>query len=151
MDAHETAVRRKVREPWNKGRLVGQKPPLRPKHVWGIRTKLQLAGRTRDLAMFNLAIDSKLRGCDLVALQVDDVSVGGRVRDRATVIRRRQGGAGPVRDYRADASLDPRLGVRRESQERALPIPEPLSRATTPFDAPIRPHCTCLGRERRSR
>ena len=51
-----------AREPWNKGKLIGGKPPLRPKHVWSIRTKLQLAGRTRDLAMFNLAIDSKLRG-----------------------------------------------------------------------------------------
>jgi hypothetical protein len=53
------------RKPWNKGKLVGAKPPLRPKHVWSIRTKLQMAGRTRDLAMFNLAIDSKLRGCDV--------------------------------------------------------------------------------------
>ena len=55
--------------PWNKGKLAGAKPPLRPKHVWSIRTKLQLEGRTRDLAMFNLAIDSKLRGCDVVALK----------------------------------------------------------------------------------
>src|SRR5215831_249636 len=57
-------------EPWNKGKLIGQKPPLRPKHVWSIRTKLQFDQRTRDLAMFNLALDSKLRGCDLVALKV---------------------------------------------------------------------------------
>src|SRR5208283_588018 len=55
------------RTPWNKGRLIGAKPPLRPKHVWTIRTKLQVEHRTRDLAMFNLAIDSKLRGCDVVA------------------------------------------------------------------------------------
>ena len=54
------------RLPWNKGKLTGAKPPLRPKHVWSIRTKLQVEGRTRDLAMFNLAIDSKLRGCDVV-------------------------------------------------------------------------------------
>ena len=60
------------REPWNKGKLIGQKPPLRPKHVWSIRTRLQMSGRTRDLAMFNLAIDSKLRGCDVVALRVED-------------------------------------------------------------------------------
>ena len=53
------------RLPWNKGKLTGAKPPLRPKHVWSIRTKLQIEGRTRDLAMFKLAIDSKLRGCDL--------------------------------------------------------------------------------------
>jgi hypothetical protein len=65
------------RVPWNKGKLTGAKPPLRPKHVWSIRTKLQIEGRTRDLAMFNLAIDSKLRGCDVVAIQVEDVAAGG--------------------------------------------------------------------------
>jgi hypothetical protein len=57
------------RVPWNKGKLTGAKPPLRPKHVWSIRTKLQIEGRTRDLAMFNLAIDSKLRGCDVIAIR----------------------------------------------------------------------------------
>ena len=57
------------REPWNKGKLIGAKPALRPKHVWSIRAQLQMAGRTRDLAMFNLAVDSKLRGCDVVRLQ----------------------------------------------------------------------------------
>jgi hypothetical protein len=62
------------RVPWNKGRLTGAKPPLRPKHVWSIRTKLQIEGRVRDLAMFNLAIDSKLRGCDVVAIRVEDVA-----------------------------------------------------------------------------
>ncbi len=60
------------RVPWNKGKIVGAKPPLRPKHVWTIRTKLQVEGRVRDLALFNFAIDSKLRGCDVVALKVDD-------------------------------------------------------------------------------
>jgi hypothetical protein len=64
------------RAPWNKGKLTGAKPPLRPKHVWSIRTKLQIEGRTRDLAMFNLAIDSKLRGCDVVASRVEDVPAG---------------------------------------------------------------------------
>ena len=71
------------REPWNKGKLVGAKPPLRPKHVWSIRTKLQIAGRTRDLAMFNLAIDSKLRGCDVVGLRVEDVAPHGHAVDAA--------------------------------------------------------------------
>ena len=59
-----------TRVPWNKGKVTGAKPPLRPKHVWSIRTKLQIEGRARDLAMFNLAIDSKLRGCDVVAMKV---------------------------------------------------------------------------------
>lgn len=57
------------RVPWNKSKLTGAKPPLRPKHVWSIRTKLQIEGRARGLAMFNLAIDSKLRGCDVVAMR----------------------------------------------------------------------------------
>jgi len=66
------------REPWNKGKLIGQKPPLRPKHVWSIRTRLQMEGRTRDLAMFNLAIDSKLRGCDVVAIRgIPDSTISG--------------------------------------------------------------------------
>ncbi len=73
------------RVPWNKGRLTGAKPPLRPKHVWSIRTKLQIEGRARDLAMFNLAIDSKLRGCDVVAIRVEDVAVSGYAAARATI------------------------------------------------------------------
>src|SRR5438094_54400 len=59
--------------PWNKGRLIGQKRPLRRRKVWAIRVRLQLEKRKRDLALFNLAIDSKLRGCDLVQLRVSDV------------------------------------------------------------------------------
>jgi hypothetical protein len=77
------------RVPWNQGKLTGAKPPLRPKHVWAIRTKLQIEGRTRDLAMFNLAIDSKLRGCDVVAIRVEDVAAGGYTADRATVRQNR--------------------------------------------------------------
>jgi integrase len=77
--------------PWNKGKLTGAKPPLRPKHVWSIRTKLQIEGRIRDLAMFNLAIDSKLRGCDLVALKVEDVAPSGYAVDRATVRQKKTG------------------------------------------------------------
>ena len=77
--------------PWNKGKLTGSKPPLRPKHVWAIRTKLQIEGRLRDLAMFNLAIDSKLRGCDIVALKVEDVAPNGYALDRATVRQKKTG------------------------------------------------------------
>ena len=79
------------RIPWNKGKLIGAKPPLRPKHVWSIRTKLQVEGRTRDLAMFNLAIDSKLRGCDVVALRVEDIAPSGYTVDRATVRQKKTG------------------------------------------------------------
>jgi integrase len=77
--------------PWNKGKLIGAKPPLRPKHVWAIRTKLQVDGRLRDLAMFNLAIDSKLRGCDVVALRVEDVAPNGYALKRATVRQKKTG------------------------------------------------------------
>src|SRR5262245_53733911 len=64
---------------------------LRPKHVWAIRTKLQVGERTRDLAMFNLAIDSKLRGCDVVALKVDDIAPNAHAVDRATVRQKKTG------------------------------------------------------------
>ena len=79
------------REPWNKGKFTGAKPPLRPKHVWSIRSKLQADGRARDLAMFNLAIDSKLRACDVVALKVEDVALNGYAADRATVRQSKTG------------------------------------------------------------
>jgi integrase len=82
---------RPVQVPWNKGKLIGAKPPLRAKHVWSIRTKLQVEGRTRDLAMFNLAIDSKLRGCDVVRLRVEDIAPHGQALDRATVRQRKTG------------------------------------------------------------
>ena len=74
---------------WNKGKLVGQKPPLKPKDIWAIRIHLQNARAVRDLAMFNLAIDSKLRGCDLVSLRVRDVTHGNQVLSRAMVIQRK--------------------------------------------------------------
>jgi len=79
------------RQPWNKGKLIGAKPPLRASHVWSIRTKLQLEGRIRDLALFNFAIDSKLRGCDVVAVRVDDVAPNGYALDRATVRQKKTG------------------------------------------------------------
>ena len=77
------------RAPWNKGKLVGPKPPLRPKHVWSIRTQLTVEGRVGDLAMFDLAIDSKLRGRDVVGLKVDDVAPNGYTVERATVRQRK--------------------------------------------------------------
>jgi integrase len=77
--------------PWNKGKLIGPKPPLQPKHVWSIRTRLQLDGRLRDLALFNLAVDSKLRACDLVRLRIEDVAPHGYAAQRATVQQRKTG------------------------------------------------------------
>ena len=91
-DVHVPADEKPARRPpWNKGKIVGAKPPLRPSHVWSIRTKLQIEGRKRDLALFNLAIDSKLRGCDLVAVRVDDVAPSGYAMDRATIRQKKTG------------------------------------------------------------
>jgi len=81
----------KRRPPWNRGRLVGQKRPLLPRQVWAIRARLELADNLRDLALFNLAIDSKLRGCDLVRLRVVDLVVGSSVRERVSVIQSKTG------------------------------------------------------------
>ena len=78
--------------PWNKGKLIGQKPPLKLKEIWAIRIRLQLDHRARELALFNLAIDSKLRGCDLVALHVHDVFQGSDVAPRAIVMQKRPSG-----------------------------------------------------------
>lgn len=72
---------RPTRIVWNKGRIVGPKRPLQPKHVWSIRVRLEMADNPRDVALFNMAIDSKLRGCDLVRLRVRDVFAAGRVGD----------------------------------------------------------------------
>jgi integrase len=93
MNDNDTATTAKAqrRPPWNKGKLVGPKPPLKVSHIWSIRTKMKTDDRTRDLALFNLAIDSKLRGCDLVALRVDDVAPHGRTADRATVRQKKTG------------------------------------------------------------
>src|SRR6202023_3707263 len=78
--------------PWNRGLLVGQKKPLQPKHVWSLRVRLEIARLWRDLALFNLAIDSKLRACDLVKLRLDEVFSGAKVRDRATIVQKKTGG-----------------------------------------------------------
>ncbi|MBT8499084.1 hypothetical protein DH20_04560 [Pantoea agglomerans] len=77
--------------PWNKGRLIGQKRPLQISHIWGIRIRLELEGKVRDLALFNMALDSKLRGCDLVKLKVSDVAYGQSVSGRATVLQQKTG------------------------------------------------------------
>ncbi len=79
------------RPPWNKGKLCGQKRPLKLQEIWGIRIRLQLEGHVRDLALFNLAIDSKLRACDLMSLSVGDIAQGGRVQSRARIVQQKTG------------------------------------------------------------
>ena len=92
-----------------KGKLTGAKPPLRPKHVWAVRTRLQLANRLRDLALFDLAIDSKLRGCDVVALKVVDVARHGYAVRSSIRSPTQNGKARSLRDHGANAPSDRRL------------------------------------------
>ena len=79
------------KRPWNAGRLIGPKAPLKPKHIWAIRQQLKVARRVRDLAMFNSALDAKLRASDLVQLRVRDVAPGGALRERSIVIQQKTG------------------------------------------------------------
>ena len=118
LDSNQPPVPR--RDPWNKGRLIGQKRPLKPKDVWSIRVRLQVEHRARNLALFNLAIDSKLRGCDLVQLQVEDVSVGGRVRDRATIVQKKTGR--PVQFEITEQTRADRSGDYAAREARASPV-----------------------------
>lgn len=79
------------RHAWNRGRIIGQKRPLQPKHVWAIRVRLELAENYRDLALFNMAVDSKLRGCDLVCMKVADVFTAGSIKERASIVQSKTG------------------------------------------------------------
>ena len=106
------------RIPWNKGKLVGPKPPLQPKHVWAIRTHLQVMRKVRDLALFNLAIDSKLRGCDVVSLKVEDVALHGYTIERATVRQKNLCAAG---DTESNAGRVRLLGYRVGAPNAGLP------------------------------
>ena len=78
-------------KPWNSGRVIGAKAPLKSKHIWAIRQHLKSLGSVRDLAMFNIALDAKLRGCDLVKLRIADVAHGGSIRHRSTVVQQKTG------------------------------------------------------------
>jgi len=77
--------------PWNKNRIIGPKPPLKPQEIWAIRVRLALDKKVRDLALFNLAIDSKLRGCDLVKLKVRDIAHSGKTVPRASIVQQKTG------------------------------------------------------------
>ncbi len=107
--------------PWNRGKLIGPKPPLKAKEIWSIRVRLQVAHRIRDLALFNLALDSKLRACDLIALRVDDVALSGRVRSRATIMQRKTG-----RPVQFEITEQTRDAVWRWLEKKGLHKGEPL-------------------------
>ena len=86
-----TTSQQSPKQSWNRGRMIGPKPPLKPKHIRAIRTRLQHDGHIRDLAMFNVAIDSKLRGCDLLKLRVAEIHLGDSVRLRTTIVQQKTG------------------------------------------------------------
>ena len=88
---YQSPIQQTSQVPWNKGKLSGQKRPLKLQEIWAIRIRLQLQDRTRDLALFNLAIDSKLRACDLVSLTVADIAQAGRVQSRAQIVQQKTG------------------------------------------------------------
>ncbi len=111
----------RTNSPWNRGKLIGPKPPLKTKEIWSIRVRLQVADRVRDLALFNLALDSKLRAYDLVALRVDDVALNGRVRSRATIMQRKTG-----RPVQFEITEQTREAVGRWLEKKDLYKGEPL-------------------------
>ena len=121
--------------PWNKGKLIGSKPPLRTKDVWSIRTKLQVEKRTRDLAMFNLAIDSKLRGFDVVSLRVEDVAPLGMTVDRVTVRQRKTGH--PVRFEISEQTREAVDDYIRSAPRRAGEFLFPPSRRGSTGSSPL--------------
>jgi hypothetical protein len=84
---------------WNKGRMTGQKPPVKLREIWAIRTRLQMSSNVRELALFNLAIDSELRACDLTGLQVQDICMGSQVVPRATFMQQKNAATGAVRNH----------------------------------------------------
>ena len=127
------AHRREI--PRNKGKLIGQKPPLKLKEIWAIRIRLQLDHRARELALFNLAIDSKLRGCDLVGLHVRDVVQGNHVAPRAIVMQKKTERAGAVRDHRTNAGGRQCLDRGCSPRVGAVSLSESYVGVTAPFDS----------------
>jgi hypothetical protein len=147
LSTHERAPSR--RAPWNKGKRIGAKPPLRPSHVSSIRTKLQMKGLERDLALFNLAIDSKLRGCDVVVIHIDDVAPNGYALDRATARQSKTGR--PVR-FELTEQRRGRSTVLATDRLKARSIPVRRPRSFTRNDHPaIRSAGRILGCQERTR
>ena len=134
------------REPWNKGKLVGQKAPFKLKDIWALRVRLQMEGRVRELALFNLGIDSKLRGCDLVALKVRDVCHGDQVATRAVVMQHKTQRPVQFEITRGNPGRLAGPDQAVQAEVRGLPVPEPAARLTASGDSTVRSHPRALGR-----
>jgi hypothetical protein len=136
------------REPWNKGKLVRQKSPFRLKETGASRIRLQLGERLRELALFNLAIDSKLRSCDLVRLRVRDVSHADRVASRAIVMQQKT--QRPVRFEITEQTRDTLCSwIRRQGLRLEDFVLKPTSCLASSFNAPVRAYCPTLGERSR--
>ena len=132
---------------WNKGRLVGQKAPCKLKEIWAIRVRLEMQGRLRELALFDLGIDSKLRGCDLVSRRVRDVCHGDRVGDRLAA---ENTASCSIRDHAADPGGCGSVDQTGWPEVRQLPVPQSGPRVTPPGHAPVRSDCRRVGRADRA-
>ena len=122
METNQTTPRQRV--PWNKGKLVGQKAPFKLKDIWALRVRLQMEGRVRELALFNLGIDSKLRGCDLVGLKVRDVCHGDQVATRAVVMQHKT--QRPVQFEITQATRDALHAWMKQALELGAPLRQQL-------------------------
>lgn len=119
--------------------IVGAKLPLRPMHVWAIRVRLQIERPFRDLALFDIALDSKLRGCDVVSLRLPDVLAAGALRRRAIVIQQKDRPTRPVRNNRASPPFAGRLAQGEARRARRLAVPKPPRSGRSPLDASVYP------------
>src|SRR6476646_7400498 len=133
------------REPWNKGKIVGQKAPFRIKDIWALRVRLQMESRVRELALFNLGIDSKLRGCDLVSLKVRDVCHGDQGNSRRSDATQDPASCA-VRDHAGDARSGAEVDQAIRAEVRGFLVPEPRPRLAAPGHTAIRSNSRRLGR-----
>jgi len=143
MDTATKAGERAI--PWNNGKLLGQKPPLNLKEIWAIRIRLQLDHRTRDLALFNLAVDSKLRGCDLVALRVHNIVKGIRMTSRAIVMQKKT--QRPVQFEITEQTRDTVAAwiAAAHPKTGAIFVSEPRVSVTSSFDSAVFADCWVVG------
>jgi len=133
------------RRPWNAGQNVGPKRPLKPRDIWAIRFFLDEHKRLRDRALFDLAIDSKLRGCDLVKLKIGDVTSGGRIRNRATVIQQKDWQASSVRDHDGGAQEPGSLAAASRRHDARIRFPKPRRLHGAPQHPAVRAPCRRMG------
>lgn len=144
MESENAAIDRHV--PWNKGKLTGQKPPLKLREIWAIRTRLQMASNVRELVMFNLAIDSKLRASDLTRLQVQDIRHGSHVAARASVMQQKT--QRPVQFEITEQTRESRGSTDRGARVKGggFSVSEPFAYVAASVDAAVRPDYASLGR-----